>query len=109
MTRDRALNLPPSDWRSRDKDFQEPKLSENLQLVEVLKRIAAAHGRTAGEVALAWTLANPAVTAAIVGLRNAGQVEGVKGALEFRLDAEEVRQIEDFQRSGAQSAARGSS
>ena len=104
MTRERALNLSPGDWRSRDKDFQEPKLSENLRLVEVLKRIAIAHGRTAGEVALAWTLANPAVTAAIVGLRNAEQVEGVKGALEFRLSADEVRQIEDFQRSAAQGA-----
>jgi aryl-alcohol dehydrogenase-like predicted oxidoreductase len=60
--------------------------------------------RTAGEVALAWTLANPAVTGAIVGLRNASQVEGVKGALEFRLSADEVREIEDFQRAGAAGA-----
>jgi aryl-alcohol dehydrogenase-like predicted oxidoreductase len=105
MTRERAVSLPPDDWRSRDKDFQEPKLSENLRLVEVLKQIAAVHGRTAGEVALAWTLANPAVTAAIVGLRNANQVEGVKGALEFRLSADELRRIEEFQKTGVQSAA----
>jgi aryl-alcohol dehydrogenase-like predicted oxidoreductase len=107
MTRERAVSLPPDDWRSRDKDFQEPKLSENLRLVEMLKRIAAAHGRTAGEVALAWTLANPAVTGAIVGLRNASQVDGVKGALEFRLSSDEVREIEEFQRAGAQSGAAG--
>ncbi len=106
MTHERAANLPQSDWRSRDKDFQEPKLSENLRLVEVLKQIAAAHGLTAGEVALAWVLANPAVTAAIVGLRNADQVQGVKGALEFRLSPHEVQQIEEFQKAGAQSAAR---
>ncbi|MBV8867376.1 MAG: aldo/keto reductase [Acidobacteriaceae bacterium] len=107
MTRERALKLPEDDWRKRDKDFQEPKLSENLRLVELLKKISDAHGRTPGEVALAWTLANPAVTAAIVGLRRADQVDGVKGALEFRLSPEEIFQIENFrkaERSGAVSA-----
>ena len=106
MTRERATNLPKDDWRSRDKDFQEPKLSRNLQLVEVLKKIAEPHGRTPGEVALAWTLYNPAVTAAIVGLRGADQAEGVKGALTFRLNEQEVGQIEDFMQkaSGAASA-----
>ena len=101
MTKERATQLPKDDWRSRDKDFQEPKLTENLRLVEVLKKIADAHGRTPGEVALAWTLANPAVTAAIVGLRRADQVEGVKGALEFRLSAGEISEIENFQKSAA--------
>ncbi len=105
MTKERATNLPQDDWRSRDKDFQEPKLSENLRLVELLKEIANAHGRTPGEVALAWTLNNPAVTAAIVGLRRADQTEGVKGALTFRLSPEEVSKIEDFQRSARGEAA----
>jgi len=101
MTRERAMQLPADDWRSRDKDFQEPKLTQNLALVEVLKRIAAAHQRTAGEVALAWTLANPAVTAAIVGLRRADQVEGVKGALDFRLSDGELKEIETFLKQNA--------
>jgi aryl-alcohol dehydrogenase-like predicted oxidoreductase len=96
MTRERALNLPKDDWRSRNADFQEPKLSRNLELVEILRGIGDRHGRTPGEVALAWTLHNPAVTAAIVGLRNAEQVEGTLGALTFRLSDPEARQIEAF-------------
>jgi aryl-alcohol dehydrogenase-like predicted oxidoreductase len=95
MTKERAQKLSPDDWRSRDKDFQEPNLSRNLKIVEHLKKIAEAHKVTPGEVALAWTLANSAVTGAIVGLRNAGQVEGVKGALDFRLSTEELTQIEN--------------
>ena len=96
MTRERALNLPKDDWRSRNTDFQEPRLSRNLELVEVLRRIGDRHGRTPGEVALAWVLNNPAVTAAIVGLRRADQVQGVAGALTFRLNEAEVAEIEAF-------------
>ena len=96
MTKERAFQLPKDDWRSRDKDFQEPNLSRNLQLVEILKQIGQEHGRTAGEVALAWTLHNPAVTGAIVGLRRPDQVQGVIGAMSFRLADEEVSKIESF-------------
>ena len=96
MTRQRALNLPPDDWRARDSDFKEPKLSRNLELVEVLRGIGNRHGRAPGEVAIAWTLHNPAVTGAIVGLRNANQVEGTIGALTFRLNPEEISEIEAF-------------
>ncbi len=94
MTRERALGLPKDDWRSRNPDFQEPKLSRNLELVELLRRVGDRHGRTPGEVALAWTLHNPAVTAAIVGLRRADQVEGTLGALSFRLNPEDAAEIE---------------
>lgn len=94
MTRERALNLPADDWRSRNPLFQEPLLSRNLELAELLRRIGQRHGRTAGEVAIAWTLNNTAVTGAIVGLRKAEQVRGVIGALEFRLTKEEVAEIE---------------
>ncbi len=96
MTKERAESLPPDDWRSRDKDFQEPKLSSNLKLVELLAAIGKMHGRTPGEVALAWTLHNPAVTAAIVGLRRADQVQGTIGALDFRLPPDEAGKIEVF-------------
>ncbi len=105
MTAERAAKLPDDDWRKRDKDFQEPRLTQNLKLVELLKEIAAKHGRTPGEVALAWTLSNPAVTAAIVGLRRPDQVEGVKGALEFRLTTDELSQIESFQKAQQSGAA----
>ena len=96
MTKERAESLPENDWRKRDKDFQEPQLSRNLELVGTLQKIGARHGRTPGEVALAWTLHNPAVTAAIVGLRTADQAEGVAGALTFRLNEDEVAEIERF-------------
>lgn len=96
MTKERVLNLPQDDWRTRDLDFKEPKLSRNLELVEVLRAIADRHGRTPAEVALAWTLNNPAVTGAIVGLRRADQVQGTLGALSFRLTSEEVSEIEAF-------------
>ena len=101
MTLERALALPADDWRSRNPDFKEPKLSRNLELVEVLRKIGDRHGRTPGEVALAWALHNPAVTAAIVGLRRADQVNGTVGALHFRLEEKEVSEIEQFFAQGA--------
>lgn len=94
MTRERALNLPEDDWRRRNPAFQEPALTKNLALVEVLREIGNAHGRTPGEVAIAWTLRRPEVTAAIVGMRSAKQVDGVIGALEFRLSEDEIKRID---------------
>ena len=96
MTKERAANLPDDDWRKRDKDFQEPQLSYNLELVERLREIAARHGHSPAEVALAWVLHNPAVTGAIVGLRRPEQVNGIIGALVFRLSDSEVAEIESF-------------
>jgi aryl-alcohol dehydrogenase-like predicted oxidoreductase len=94
MTRERIINMPEDDWRKRDAEFQEPRLSHNLQLVEVLRRIGERHGRSPGEVAIAWTLRNPVVHGAIVGGRRADQVEGIIGAAEFRLGPEELAEIE---------------
>src|SRR5437016_5021087 len=85
MTRERVAALPEDDFRRRAPAFQEPQLSRNLTLAELMKKIGAAHGRTAGEAAIAWVLRHPAVTAAIVGMRSAEQAAGVLGALEFRL------------------------
>jgi len=96
MTRERAARLPQDDWRSRHPDFTEPNLSRNLELVERLREIAKRHNRSVGEVAIAWTLRNPAVTGAIVGARNARQAEGVMKAGDLRLNDKEVNEIEDF-------------
>ena len=96
MTRERAGALPDNDWRRNDPDFHEPALSRNLRLVELLRAMGARHGRTPGEVAIAWTLRHSAVTGAIVGMRRAEQVSGVIGAAEFRLSSEEVGEIENF-------------
>lgn len=94
MTRDRIGRLAESDWRRNNKEFQEPQLSRNLALVEVLRAIGARHGRTPGEVAIAWTLRHPAVTGAIIGGRSASQVDGVIGAMDFRLSEPELAEIE---------------
>jgi aryl-alcohol dehydrogenase-like predicted oxidoreductase len=99
MTRERAAALPDDDWRCRDLDFREPKLFRNLQLVDLLRSIGKRHGRTPGEVAIAWTLRNPAVTGAIVGLRRPEQVSGIIGAGEFRLSSEEIGEIDSFFRT----------
>lgn len=96
MTRERIENFPPDDWRRNSPDYQEPRLSQNLALAEKLGEIGARHGRSAGEAAIAWTLRQPAVTGAIVGGRNAGQVEGIIGAGAFRLGDGEIREIEAF-------------
>jgi aryl-alcohol dehydrogenase-like predicted oxidoreductase len=94
MTRERAVSLPANDWRSRHPELQEPKLTRNLALVEGLRSIGASHGASPGAVAVAWTLRHPAVTGAIVGFRNAGQVDGIVGADTFRLSEGEVAEIE---------------
>jgi aryl-alcohol dehydrogenase-like predicted oxidoreductase len=98
MTPERAANLPDNDWRKSNSEFQEPRLSRNLKLVELLKQIGQQHGRSPGEAAIAWTLRHPAVTAAIVGGRNAKQVEGTIGAADYRLSAEEIGKIDTFLR-----------
>jgi aryl-alcohol dehydrogenase-like predicted oxidoreductase len=94
MTRERAASLPADDWRRRNPEFQEPKLSRNLALIEELRAIGAPHHRSPGEVAIAWTLRLPAVTGAIVGSRSASQIEGVIGAATFRLSDAEIARIE---------------
>ena len=96
MTRERTANFAPDDWRRRNKEFQEPRLSANIELAGLLKKIGAPHGCSAGEVAIAWTLRHPAVTGAIVGGRNAEQVEGIIGAVEFRLSDDEIATIRDY-------------
>jgi len=96
MTKERVAAMPEDDFRRRTPNFQEPKLSHNLELVEVLRKIGAQHGRTPGEVAIAWTLRHPAVTAAIVGIRSPAQVDGVIGAAEFRLTTAEIAKIDAF-------------
>jgi aryl-alcohol dehydrogenase-like predicted oxidoreductase len=94
MTRERAASLPASDWRSRDVEFYEPRLSKNLALVERLREVGERVQRPPGQVAIAWALRNPAVTGAIVGARNAKQVEGNVDAATLRLTDKEIAEIE---------------
>ncbi len=94
MTRERAAALPSDDFRSRNPEFREPKLSKNIELVERLRKVGARHGRGPGEVAIAWVLKNPAITGAIVGARNAKQADGVMRAAEIKLSNEDTAEIE---------------
>lgn len=94
MTRERAAALPPDDFRSRNPEFREPRLSKNLELVERLRQVGARYGRGPGEVAIAWVLRHSAITGAIVGARNAKQVEGIMRAGELKLAADEIAEID---------------
>jgi aryl-alcohol dehydrogenase-like predicted oxidoreductase len=94
MTRERATRLPATDWRSRDVEFKEPRLSGNLAVVERLRKVGARYGRPPGHVAIAWALRNPAVTGAIVGARDAKQVEGNVGAASLQLTDDDIAEIE---------------
>ncbi len=96
MTTERAANLASDDWRRKNKEFNEPRLSQNLRLVELLREIGSGHGVTPGVVAIAWVLHNPAITGAIVGGRSAKQVEETAAALTFRLTGEEFAKIGAF-------------
>jgi len=96
MTAERVAQMPADDWRRQAIEFNEPRLSRNLRLVELLRQIGSAHGVTPGVVAVAWTLHHPAITAAIVGGRSAAQVEQSTQALIFRLSAAEYEQIGKF-------------
>lgn len=96
MTRERIAAMPQDDFRQRTPNFQEPLLTRNLALVELLRDIGARHGRTPGEVAIAWALRRPEVTAAIVGLRSPAQLNGVMGAATFRLSESEIGEITSF-------------
>jgi aryl-alcohol dehydrogenase-like predicted oxidoreductase len=96
MTKERVAAFPKDDFRRNAKNYQEPLLSRNLGVAELLKEIGASHDVTAGVIAIAWTLHNSAITAAIVGGRNARQVEGVIPATTFRLTESEYDEINSY-------------
>ena len=99
MTRERIAVFPDDDFRKRAPAFQEPHLSRNLELADIMRRIGQRHGVSAGVVAIAWTLRNTAVTAAIVGMRSAKQAKGVLPGVQFRLSDEEFSEIEAFRKA----------
>jgi aryl-alcohol dehydrogenase-like predicted oxidoreductase len=94
MTKERAAALPADDFRSRNPEFQEPRLSINIALVERLRQVGQRHGKTPGEVAIAWTLRNPVITGTIVGARSPKQIEVIVGAADLHLTKEEIAEVE---------------
>jgi aryl-alcohol dehydrogenase-like predicted oxidoreductase len=96
FSRDWAQNLPDSDHRARDSRFLEPELSVNAEFVEGLRKMAKEKGKTVAQLAIAWTLRRPEVTAAIVGARKPHQIEETVQAGEWELGENEIEQIEEL-------------
>ncbi|HTV42479.1 MAG TPA: aldo/keto reductase [Candidatus Sulfotelmatobacter sp.] len=96
MTRERIAGLPNDDWRKHHPDFNEPKVTANLELAERLRAIGKRYNCSPGAVAIAWTLHNPDVTAAIVGARKPGQLDDVVAAARLQLNEHDQRDIEGF-------------
>jgi len=94
MTPDRISTLPHNDWRRWNTRFHEPMLSRALEVVNRLREVGSRYGRTPGEVAIAWTLRDGAVTAAIVGARRPRQVDELVGPASFTLDAIDIEELE---------------
>ena len=102
FTARRAATLPADDWRSRDAEFTGERLHHNLALVDALRPVADRHATTVATVAVAWCLAHPGVTAAIVGARDPGQVDGWIGAPDIELTTHDLTDIADaVHRTGA--------
>lgn len=93
FTRERARTLPANDWRSRSEHHTGEGLERNLQLADALKPIAERHGTSVASVAVAWTLAWPGVTGAIVGARNAAQVDGWIDAASLELNDADMHEV----------------
>ena len=94
ITKERMKHLAQDDHREKDSDFQEPQLSANLKLVEDLRPIAEKSGGTVAQLAIAWVLRRPEVTAAIVGARHPFQIEETVAAGELMLSEEKIAAIE---------------
>jgi aryl-alcohol dehydrogenase-like predicted oxidoreductase len=96
MTKERVAKFPEDDFRRRAKNYQEPLLSRNLAVADFIGGIGKRHGVSAGVVAIAWVLHHSAVTGAIVGGRNAKQIEGTIPAADFRLPEEDFQEIQRY-------------
>ncbi len=94
FTKERAASLPADDWRKNSPDFQEPQLSATLEMVEKMRPMAAKHGQPVANLAIAWTLRRPEVTAAIVGARRPDQIRETAAAGDLQLSAEEIAELD---------------
>jgi aryl-alcohol dehydrogenase-like predicted oxidoreductase len=90
---ERAKSLPKDDWRSRNAEFNGVKLIANLKLADALKPVAERYGVSVAAVAVAWTLAWPGVTGAIVGARSPEQVDGWLAAADLELSQDDMHGI----------------
>ena len=94
FTRDKVEALPADDWRRASSPyFQEPYFSAHLQLVEKLRPIAERNNKTLSQLAIAWVLRRPEVTAAIVGARRPSQIEQTAPAGDWVLSEEDKSEL----------------
>jgi aryl-alcohol dehydrogenase-like predicted oxidoreductase len=92
FSKERVAALPKNDWRSRNVEFAE-NLDKNLAVAASMAKVAARRNVSTASVAVAWTLAWPGVTAAIVGARGPKQVDGWLGAASLVLSAADMEEI----------------
>ncbi|HEU4424045.1 MAG TPA: aldo/keto reductase [Pilimelia sp.] len=90
---ERAAGLPQTDWRRTAPDFTGDALRRNLALVDAVRPVAARHGVPVAAVVVAWTLAWPGVTGAIVGARRPDQIDGWLPAASLRLTDADLDEI----------------
>jgi aryl-alcohol dehydrogenase-like predicted oxidoreductase len=95
FSRDRIARMADDDWRRQSPEFQEPKLSSNIALRDALRPIAQRHETTVSAIAVAWTIATPGVTGAIVGARSPAQVDGWIDAARVQLTEGDLAEIAD--------------
>jgi aryl-alcohol dehydrogenase-like predicted oxidoreductase len=95
-TKERVANLPDGDWRRGSDEFKEPRLSVNLNLIKQLKPIAERNDISLGQLAIAWVLRRPEVTAAIVGARRPQQIEETIEAGDQMLSQQDIEQIQNL-------------
>jgi len=94
FNQERLSGLALDDHRRRSPDFHEPKFTATLQLVDQLRPIAERNGKTPAQLAIAWVLRRPDITAAIVGARRPSQIEETAPAADFELSKEDIEEIE---------------
>jgi aryl-alcohol dehydrogenase-like predicted oxidoreductase len=95
FSREHVARFAEDDWRRRSPEFNEPNLSRNLALRDALRPIAQRHRTTVSAVAVAWVLAWPGVTGAIVGGRSPQQVDGWIRAASLELSTADLQEISD--------------
>jgi len=96
FTKEKAASLPPDDVRLMSPDFQMPNLEINLKYTGKLKQIAKRNNITLAQLAIAWTLRKPEVTAAIAGARREGQIKETAPATDITLSADDIAEIEEL-------------
>jgi aryl-alcohol dehydrogenase-like predicted oxidoreductase len=102
FTAARMASLAADDWRRRSPEFNKPKLARNVAFRDLLRPVARRHASSVSAVAIAWVLALPGVSGAIVGARSARQVDGWIGAASLKLTAEDLDEIATaIRRTGA--------